>query len=110
MGHVIDRCITRGGFRGSSLGSLKPPFLKLAMYQQTLTELADTHSSSLELSSAVQSRKLPKLDPRMCAPPLKWVIRGVVFREMGVVKKPSSDSWIRPCITQTNAALDNARG
>ena len=32
-----------GGFRGSSLGSVEPPFLKLATYQQTLTELADTH-------------------------------------------------------------------
>ena len=48
----------RDGFRGSSLGSLEPPFLKLAMYQQTLTELADTHSSSLELRSAVQSRPI----------------------------------------------------
>ena len=45
----------RGGFRGSLLGSLEPPFLKLATYQQTLTELEDTHSSSLELRSAVQS-------------------------------------------------------
>ena len=66
----------RGGFRGSSLGSLEPPFLKLAMYQQTLTELADKYSSSLELRSAVQSRQI---DPRMYAPPLKWVIRGVVL-------------------------------
>ena len=47
-----------GGFRGSSLGSLEHPFLKLATYQQTLTELADTHPSSLELRSAVQSRQI----------------------------------------------------
>ena len=40
----------RGGFRGSSLGFLEPPFLKLAIYyHQTLTELA------LEIRSAVQS-------------------------------------------------------
>ena len=50
----------RGGFRGSSLGSLELPFLKLATHQQTLTELADTHSSSLELRSAVQSRQTAK--------------------------------------------------
>ena len=68
----------RGGFRGSSMGLLEPPFLKLATYQQTLTELADTRSSSLELRSAVQSRQIA-LDPRMCAPPLKWVSRGVVL-------------------------------
>ena len=43
----------KSGFRGSSLGS-RTPLLKLATYQQTLTELADTHSSSLELRSAVQ--------------------------------------------------------
>ena len=48
----------RGGLGGSSLGSLEPPFLKLATYQQTLTELTDTHSSSLELRSAVQSRQI----------------------------------------------------
>ena len=48
----------RGGFRGSSLGSLEPPFLKLATYQPTLTELADTHSSRLKLRSAVQSRQI----------------------------------------------------
>ena len=47
-----------GGFRGSSLGLLEPLFLKLATYQQTLTELADTHPSSLELRSAVQSRQI----------------------------------------------------
>ena len=35
----------RGGFRGSSLGSLDPPFLKLARYQQALTEFEDPHSS-----------------------------------------------------------------
>ena len=27
---------TRGGFRGSSLGSFEPPFLKLVTYQQSL--------------------------------------------------------------------------
>ena len=41
----------RAGFRGSSLGSLEPPF-------QTLTELADTYSLSLKLRSAVQSRQI----------------------------------------------------
>ena len=44
----------QGRIQSSSLGSLEPPFLKLA----TLTELADTHSSSLELRSAVQSRQI----------------------------------------------------
>ena len=56
-------CRCRGGFRGSSLGSLVPPFLKLATYKQTLTELADTHSSSLELGSAVQSRQTQECVP-----------------------------------------------
>ena len=32
--------LAMGGFKGSSLGSLGPPFL--CMYQQTLTKLADT--------------------------------------------------------------------
>ena len=58
----------RGGFRGSLLGSLEPPFLKLATYQQTLTELADTHSSSLELRSAVQSRQIAQTRPKNVCP------------------------------------------
>ena len=78
--------MSRGGFRGSSLGLLEPPFLKLATYQQTLTELADTHSSILALKSAVQSRRSPKLDPGICAPLIIWVIRGVVLCEIRVVK------------------------
>ena len=56
----------RGGFRGSSLGSLEPPFLKLATYQQTLTELADTLLSSGQLCSHV---RLQECVPRT----LKWV-------------------------------------
>ena len=60
-GGVMGGRCSRGGFRGSSLGSLKPP-LKLATYQQTLTELTDTHSSSLELRSAVQSRQIAQTD------------------------------------------------
>ena len=38
--------ICRGGFRGSSLGLLEPPFLKLATYLETVTELAGTCFSS----------------------------------------------------------------
>ena len=51
-----ERVLSRGRFRGSSLGSLETPFLKLATYQQTLTELADTHSCAVTSDC-----------PRMCA-------------------------------------------
>ena len=46
-----------GGFSGSSLGSLEPPFLKLLLHTNKHTELADIHSS-FELRSAVQSRQI----------------------------------------------------
>ena len=70
--------------QGSLLGSLAPPFPE-AMYSQSFQVL-----SSDQLCSHT---RLPKLDPGMCAHPLKWVTRGVVlekgcgFQEMGVVKK-----------------------
>ena len=79
VGSDCQWCRPAGYPSGSLLGSLEPSFLKLATYQQTLTELADTHSSSLELRSHV---RLPKLDPGMCVPPIKWVIRFcVAFRK-----------------------------
>ena len=46
------KCACRGRFRGFT----RTPFLKLATYQQTLTELADTRSLNIVLRSAVQSR------------------------------------------------------
>ena len=69
---IFVTSLCRGGFRGSSLGSLEPPFLKLAMYQQTLTEHTLQILSSDQLCSHI---RLPKLDPRKCA----RVIRGVVL-------------------------------
>ena len=79
MGGVKENVVHQGQIQGQFDGFTRTPFLKLAMYQQRLTELADTHSSSLELRSAVQSRKIAQTKPKNVCLPLKWVIRGVVL-------------------------------
>ena len=100
MGTVLV-CCCRGGFRGSSL---EPPFLKLATYPKTLTELADEHTLvSFELSS-ITSDCLAHYGSRLVV----WLFRGngngCAFQEMGVTlrkwvwEKPSSDSWIHPSL------------
>ena len=54
--------VCRGGFRGSLLGSFKPPFLKLAIRtnKHSITELTD------ELRSAVQSGQIHCLQMMSC--------------------------------------------